>query len=129
MRSRAWQALGQHAASPPRLREVFAQEPGRGARLAAEAAGLYLDFSKQRVSDETLSLLFDLAEEAELADQIRAMFAGEKVNRSEDRAALHVALRAPEEASLIVEGEDVVPAVHEVRRSMAAFCEAVRGGE
>ncbi|MGE4651086.1 MAG: glucose-6-phosphate isomerase [Myxococcota bacterium] len=129
MRSHAWHALGQHAASPPRLKELFAEEPDRGARLAVEAAGLYLDFSKQRASDETLSLLFDLAEEAELADQIRAMFAGERINESEERAALHVALRAPAHSSLSVEGADVIPAVHEVRRRMAAFCEAVRGGE
>lgn len=129
MESRAWQALGRHAASPPRMRELFAQEPGRGARLAAEAAGLYLDYSKQRVSDETLSLLFEFAEEAQVAEQIRAMFAGEPLNSTERRAALHVALRAPEGAHLQVEGEDVVPAVHAVRRRMEAFCEALRGGE
>lgn len=129
MGSHAWQALGRHAASPPRMQELFAQEPGRGTRLAAEAAGLYLDYAKQRASDETLSLLFDLAEEAKLAEQIRAMFAGEPINNTEGRAALHVALRAPEDARLQVGGENVVPSVHEVRRRMESFCGAVRGGE
>ena len=129
MGSRAWQALGRHAASPPRMRELFANDPERGTRFAAEAAGIYLDYAKQRVNDETLSLLFDLAEEAGLAAQIRRMFAGERINNTEDRAALHVALRAPEPMRLEVGGENVVPDVHEVRRRMAAFCEAVREGE
>ena len=129
MGSRAWQALGRHAASPPRMRELFANDPERGTRFAAEAAGIYLDYAKQRANDETLSLLFDLAEEAGLAAQIRRMFAGDRINNTEDRAALHVALRAPEPMRLEVGGENVVPDVHEVRRRMAAFCEAVREGE
>jgi len=129
MGSGAWQALARHAVSPPRMRDLFSQEAERGTRLATEASGLYLDYSKQRASDETLSLLLDLATEAKLAERIRAMFAGETINSTEKRAALHVALRVPEATSLRVGGSDVVPAVHEVRQHMAAFSNALRSGE
>jgi glucose-6-phosphate isomerase len=111
------------------LRELFAQDPGRGERLTAQAAGLYLDYSKNRVTDETLRLLVALARESGVEERRDAMFAGERINVSEDRSVLHVALRMPREASLIVDGVDVVKQVHEVLDRMAAFSERVRSGE
>jgi glucose-6-phosphate isomerase len=111
------------------LRELFAQDPGRGERLTAQAAGLYLDYSKNRVTDETLRLLVALARESGVEERRDAMFAGERINVSENRSVLHVALRMPREASLIVDGVDVVKQVHEVLDRMGAFAERVRSGE
>jgi glucose-6-phosphate isomerase len=111
------------------LRELFAEDPGRGERLTAQAAGLYLDYSKNRVTDETLRLLVALARESGVEERRDAMFAGERINISENRSVLHVALRMPREASLFVDGVDVVKQVHEVLDRMAAFSERVRSGE
>ena len=111
------------------LRDLFAADPARGERLTLEAAGLYLDYSKNLVDDETLGLLDRLAEESELADRREAMFRGEHVNVTEDRAVLHIALRMPRGRSLIVDGADVVAEVHEVLERMGAFARAVREGE
>ncbi len=111
------------------LRDLFAEDPKRGTRLAAEGAGLYLDYSKNRVDDETLALLFQLAEQSGLAERREAMFRGDRINVSEDRSVLHVALRMPRERSLIVDGVDVVKEVHEVLDRMSAFAERVRSGE
>src|SRR5205807_3808432 len=94
------------------LRTLFANDPKRGERLAVEAVGLYLDYSKNRITDETLKLLLRLAEESDLRGRIDAMFRGEKINVTENRAVLHVALRAPKGTSIIVDGENVVPRVH-----------------
>ena len=110
------------------LRRLFADDPGRGERLTAEAAGLFLDYSKNRVTDETLGLLLQLAEESGLRARIDAMFRGEKINVTEDRAVLHVALRAPEGESIVVDGEDVVPQVHAVLDRMADFADKIRSG-
>ncbi len=132
LRSRpAWKALEQHHAElgERHLRELFADDPGRGERLVAEGAGLFLDYSKNRVTDETLRLLTELAGECGVAERRDAMFRGEHINVSEDRAVLHVALRMPRDRSLIVDGEDVVKQVHEVLDRMAAFSDAVRSGE
>src|SRR5690606_4576726 len=125
-----WRALTRHAADFGRrhLRELFADDPDRGERLACEAAGLYLDYSKQRITDETLRLLVELAEACELPNRIAAMFRGEKINTTEQRAVLHVALRAPRDACIEVDGVDVVPEVHAVLDRMAAFAESVREG-
>ena len=109
--------------------EIFADDPARGERLCAEACGLYLDYSKNRVTDTTLDLLVRLAEESGLPERRDAMFRGEHINVSEDRAVLHVALRMPERASLIVDGVDVVKEVHGVLGHMSAFCERVRSGD
>ncbi|MGH2852954.1 MAG: glucose-6-phosphate isomerase [Solirubrobacteraceae bacterium] len=127
----AWAALASHhkAIEGTHLRELFVQDPERGERLTAEGAGLYLDYSKNRVTDETLGLLRTLAEQSGLAGRIEAMFKGERINVSEDRAVLHVALRMPKGASVVVEGVDVVRQVHEVLGRMADFAERVRGGE
>ncbi len=127
----AWKALERHYEDVRRLhlRDLFAGDPERGERLVAEGAGLYLDYSKNRVTDETLRLLVELAEQSGLAARIEAMFAGERINVSEDRAVLHVALRMPRDASLVVEGVDVVAEVHEVLDRMTAFAERVRSGE
>ncbi len=127
----AWAALTKHheAIRAVHMRELFADDPGRGERLVAEGAGLYLDYSKNRVTEETLGLLTALAEQSGLAERIEAMFAGERINVSEDRAVLHVALRMPRGASLIVDGVDVVRQVHAVLARMAAFAERVRAGE
>jgi glucose-6-phosphate isomerase len=127
----AWSALERHhaAIAPRHLRELFASDPGRGERLTAEGAGLFLDFSKNRVTDETLALLVQLAVQAGLPDGIAAMFSGQRINVSEHRSVLHVALRMPREASLIVDGEDVVAQVHEVLDRMSSFADRVRSGE
>jgi glucose-6-phosphate isomerase len=128
---RCWQGLTRHYEDVKdlHLRELFAADPGRGERFVAEGAGLYLDYSKNRVTDETIQLLGALAEQSGVPDRIEAMFAGEHINVSEDRAVLHVALRMPRNASLIVDGVDVVKQVHEVLDRMAAFCDRVRSGE
>ena len=127
----AWQALEQHHSEirDMHLRELFAQEPDRGERLVAEAAGLFLDYSKNRITDETLRLLTQLAEECGVAERRDAMFRGEHINTTEDRAVLHVALRMPRERSLIVDGEDVVKQVHEVLDRMSSFADRIRSGE
>jgi glucose-6-phosphate isomerase len=111
------------------LRSLFAGDPGRGERLTAEAAGIFLDYSKNRITDETVQLLVALAEEAGLRQRIDAMFSGEKINVTEKRAVLHVALRAPKDATILVDGENVVPQVHAVLDKMAAFSRRVRSGE
>src|SRR5215468_6569046 len=127
----AWKALEQHHSeiAGRHLRELFAEDPGRGERLTAEAAGLYLDYSKNRVTDETLRLLLQLAEESGLEQRRDAMFAGERINVSENRSVLHVALRMPKDSSLVVDGVDVVAQVHEVLERMSDFAERVRSGE
>jgi glucose-6-phosphate isomerase len=127
----AWRALEEHhrAVGGRHLRDLFAEDPGRGERLVAEGAGLVLDYSKHRVTDETMALLVGLAEECGLRGRIDAMFRGEKINVTEGRAVLHVALRAPRGARIEVDGTDVVPEVHEVLDRMAAFADRVRGGE
>jgi glucose-6-phosphate isomerase len=126
----AWRALGEHHARvrDTELRELFASDPQRGERLTLEAEGVYLDYSKNRVTDETLRLLVQLAGESGLRGRIDAMFAGEKINVTEDRAVLHVALRAPRGQRIAVDGIDVVPAVHEVLGRMAEFANRVRSG-
>jgi glucose-6-phosphate isomerase len=127
----AWSALERNFAQigDRHLRDLFAEDPGRGERLTAEGAGLFLDYSKNRVTDETVALLVELAEQRGLADRREAMFRGEHINVSEDRAVLHVALRMPRERSLIVDGVDVVKEVHDVLDRMAAFSERLRSGE
>ncbi|TMK58650.1 MAG: glucose-6-phosphate isomerase [Actinobacteria bacterium] len=127
----AWSQLQSHfeRIRGTHLRDLFAEDPERGERLRAEAVGLYLDFSKNRVTDETLMLLGGLAQQRGVFDRREAMFAGEHINVSEDRAVLHVALRMPRERSLVVDGVDVVKQVHETLDRMAAFCERVRSGE
>ncbi len=126
----AWKALAAHHRKVRHLhlRQLFADDPLRGERLKVEAAGLYLDYSKNRVTDETIALLVQLAGECGLAQRIDAMFSGAPINVTERRAALHVALRAPENAHILIDGVDVVPDVHEVLGRMAAFCESVRSG-
>jgi glucose-6-phosphate isomerase len=128
---RAWSKLGTHykAVSKLHLRELFADDPKRGERMTVDALGLYLDYSKNCVTDETLKLLFQLAEESGLKTRIDAMFAGEKINITEKRAVLHVALRAPKGASILVDGNNVVPEVHAVLDKMADFANRVRSGE
>jgi glucose-6-phosphate isomerase len=128
---KAWQELKRHHAemAGQHLRELFAADPGRGERLTMEAAGLYLDYSKNRVTDETMRLLVELARESGVAERRDAMFRGEHINVSEDRAVLHVALRMPRTASLVVDGADVVRQVHEVLDRMADFSNRVRSGE
>jgi glucose-6-phosphate isomerase len=127
----AWLALDRHYAdiADLHLRQLFASDPDRGDRLVAEGAGLHLDYSKNRITHETVGLLVALAEQSGLAERRDAMFRGERINVTEDRSVLHVALRMPRERSLIVEGTDVVKEVHAVLDRMSAFCERVRGGE
>ncbi|GAA1285203.1 glucose-6-phosphate isomerase [Planotetraspora silvatica] len=132
LRDRAsWKALERHHAeiSGRHLRELFAEDPGRGERMSAEAAGLYLDYSKNRVTDETMGLLADLARESELERRRDMMFRGEKINTSEGRSVLHVALRMPKGASLVVDGTDVAAEVHDVLDRMADFARHVRSGQ
>ena len=130
IKRQAWDALDAHykKASELHLRQLFADDPGRGERMAVEAVGLYLDFSKNRVTYETLKLLLRLAEQSGLQARIEAMFRGEKINFTEKRAVLHVALRAPRGASIIVDGLNVVPKVHSVLDKMADFSDRVRSG-
>jgi glucose-6-phosphate isomerase len=129
-RRRAWKALELHykKVSPLHLRQLFAEDPKRGERMAVEAVGLYLDYSKNRVTDETLQLLIQLAEASGLEERISAMFRGDKINLTENRSVLHVALRAPKGSPMVVDGEDVVPKVHAVLDKMADFSERVRSG-
>jgi glucose-6-phosphate isomerase len=126
----AWKALEQHYSeiAGRHLRELFAEDPGRGERMNAEAAGLYLDYSKNRITDETLRLLIRLAEESDVEQRRDMMFAGDHINVSENRAVLHVALRMPKGSSLVVDGVDVVAQVHEVLDRMSEFSEQVRSG-
>ncbi|PWT89827.1 MAG: glucose-6-phosphate isomerase, partial [Proteobacteria bacterium] len=126
----AWKALDAHYQQVRKLhlRKLFADDPERGERLAVEAAGIYFDYSKNRITDETLRLLLQLAEESGLRDRIDAMFRGDKINITENRAVLHVALRAPKSASIQVDGVNVVPQVHAVLDKMSAFSERVRSG-
>ena len=126
----AWSALASHfkTASKLHLRQLFADDPKRGQRMAIEAVGLYLDYSKNRVSEETLRLLLQLADQSGLRARIDAMFSGEKINITEKRAVLHVALRAPKDKSIFVDGKDVVPEVHAVFDRMADFSNRIRSG-
>jgi glucose-6-phosphate isomerase len=126
----AWSGLQAHHRSVAglHLRQLFAEDPGRGERMTAEGAGLFLDYSRNRVTAETLRLLLRLAEERRVRAQIDAMFRGEKINATEGRAVLHVALRAPRGVSIVVDGRDVVPEVHAVLDRMSAFAAQVRGG-
>jgi glucose-6-phosphate isomerase len=127
----AWKALVHHHADigNRHLRQLFADDPQRGTRLTASAAGLYLDYSKHRITDETVALLVRLAEERGLKTRVDAMFNGEKINVTEKRAVLHVALRAPATERIVVDGVDVIPAVHAVLDRMARFAQSVRSGE
>jgi glucose-6-phosphate isomerase len=126
----AWQALAAHYRQmrEVQLRALFADDPQRGERLTAESLGLYLDYSKHLITDETIRLLIQLADDCYLQQHIDAMFSGEKINVTEQRAVLHVALRAPKGARILVDGQDVVPEVHAVLAKMRAFAERVRGG-
>ena len=126
-----WQALRAHyeEISKLHLRDLFATDPARAEALSVEAEGLYFDYSKNRLTAETVALLIDLASAGGLRERINAMFRGEHINTSEDRAVLHVALRMPGDASLVVDGEDVVPQVHEVLNRLSEFSERVRTGE
>ena len=130
-RRQAWKALQAHYKSmqAAHLRTLFAEDPQRGSRMTVEAVGLFLDYSKNRITDETIRLLVQLAEESGLREGIEAMFRGEKLNVTENRAVLHVALRAPREASIMVDGENVVPKVHAVLDRMTDFSHRVRRGE
>jgi glucose-6-phosphate isomerase len=127
----AWKALAAHweRQRTAQLRDLFAQDPARGERLVAEGAGLYLDYSKQRITNETLKLLFDLAAECGLRERIDAMFRGDKINVSEHRAVLHVALRAPAGSSIVLDGRNVVPDVQAVLGRMEVFSRRIRSGE
>jgi len=127
----AWKALEAHYLKTRELhlRNLFAEDPQRGERLTAEAVGIYLDYSKNRITDETVEILLQLAEESGLRSRINAMFRGEKINVTEKRAVLHVALRAPQGQSIIVDGENVVPQVHAVLDKMTGFSQQVRSGK
>jgi glucose-6-phosphate isomerase len=129
--TKAWKALLDHKKSIGRkhLRKLFSDDPGRGVRMTTEAAGLFLDYSKNRVTDQTLKLLIRLAKECGLKDHIDAMFSGEKINITEDRAVLHIALRSPKGAKILVDGKNVIPQVHEVLDRMADFSNRVRSGQ
>src|SRR6266702_8283070 len=126
----AWKALQTHFQQirDRHLRELFDEDPTRGERFTAETGGIFLDYSKNRINDETLKLLVELAEESGLREKIEAMFRGDKINITENRAVLHVALRAPKGESIVLDGEDVVPAVHAVLDKMSGFAERVRSG-
>jgi len=127
----AWTALQTHFQSVQKLhlRELFATDPGRGTRLTAEAVGVFLDYSKNRITDETLKLLIALANECDLKGRIKAMFSGEKINITENRAVLHTALRAPRNATVMVDGKNVVPDVHGTLDRMSTFCDRIRSGD
>jgi glucose-6-phosphate isomerase len=130
-KSTAWKALQAHykQIASQHLRDLFAQDPARGTRMTVEGVGLFLDYSKNRVTDETLDLLVKVAEESGLRERTEAMFRGDKINVTEKRAVLHIALRAPKGQQILVDGEDVVPGVHEVLDKMSAFSRRVRSGE
>ena len=127
----AWKDLGAHykKVGETHLRQLFADDPKRGERLTVEAVGLFLDYSKNRITDETVKLLIRLAEESQLRERIDAMFRGDKINLTEKRAVLHTALRAPRDATIVVDGENVVPKVHAVLDRMANFADRLRSGE
>ncbi|HEY6414467.1 MAG TPA: glucose-6-phosphate isomerase [Edaphobacter sp.] len=126
----AWKALQAHfeQIGKKHLRDLFGEDPARGERFVAETGGIFLDYSKNRITDETLKLLVQLAEQSGLREKIDAMFRGDKINITENRAVLHVALRAPKSESIVVDGEDVVPAVHAVLDKMSGFADRVRSG-
>ena len=126
----AWQDLQGHATAmqPIHLRDLFAQDPGRAERFSLEAEGLFLDFSKNRITDDTMALLLELARQSHLRERIDAMFSGERINVTENRSVLHVALRAPASEKIVVDGADVVPDVHAVLNRMAEFSDRVRNG-
>jgi len=126
---KAWKDLESHYKKGiPHMRDLFSSDPGRGERLTVEAEGLFFDYSKNRITDETLRLLLQLAEDSGLRNRIDAMFRGEKINLTENRAVLHTALRTPEGASIMVDGENVVPRVHDVLTKMTGFSERIRSG-
>src|SRR5262249_3402231 len=127
----AWRALQDHYETirSRHLRDLFAHDPKRGERMTVEAAGIFLDYSKNRIDDETLRLLVALAEQSGLRERIDAMFRGERINVTENRAVLHISLRAPKGASIAVDGKNVVPGVHAVLDQMAAFANRIRNGE
>jgi glucose-6-phosphate isomerase len=127
----AWRALEDHHRTMQgrHLRKLFADDPARGERMTAEVAGVFLDYSKNRIDDETLQLLIELAQQSGLRARIDAMFRGEKINVTEDRAVLHVALRAPRGATILVDGNNVVPEVHAVLDKMADFAQRIRSGQ
>ena len=127
----AWKALEAHAEATQTttIKQLFADDENRGEKFTAEAAGIFLDYSKHRITDETLKLFWQLAEESGLAERRDAMFRGDKINITENRAVLHVALRAPKSESILVDGKDVVPEVHEVLEKMAKFADSIRKGE
>ena len=126
----AWKALAAHAEDmrSKTLHDLFGEDPSRGERFTAEATGLFLDYSKNRITTETLKLLVQLAQECGLKDKTEAMFRGDKINITENRAVLHVALRAPKDEKIFVDGEDVVPEVHAVLDKMSAFSDRIRSG-
>ncbi|HEX6495404.1 MAG TPA: glucose-6-phosphate isomerase, partial [Acidobacteriaceae bacterium] len=126
----AWKALETHSKEIAKttLRQLFDHDAERGTRYTLDAVGLFLDYSKNRITDQTLKLLVELAEQRGLKQRIEAMFRGDKINVTENRAVLHVALRAPKGQSILVDGEDVVPGVHAVLDKMSAFCDKVRTG-
>jgi len=131
VKRQAWKNLTSHykKVRELHLRQFFAEDPKRGSRMTAEALGLYLDYSKNRITSETLALLIRLAEESRLRERIAAMFRGDKINLTEKRAVLHTALRAPRDATIVVDGENVVPKVHAVLGRMAGFANRLRNGE
>src|SRR5215471_10409828 len=128
---KAWSALRAHhkTVQSVHLRKLFADNPRRAERFSLDALGIYLDYSKNRITDKTVTLLLQLAGESGLRERIDSMFRGEKINVTENRAVLHVALRAPRNATIVVDGQNVVPQVHAVLDKMAGFCRRVRGGE
>lgn len=126
--SKAWKDLFIHKDDVPHLRNLFAEDPNRGDKMTAEIDGLFLDYSKNRITEQTLVLLFKLAEEAGLRERIDAMFRGDKINSTENRAVLHTALRAPRGASIFADGKNIVPDVHKVLDRMVAFAERIRSG-
>ena len=130
-KGQAWKTLATHFRKVRKvhLRQLFADDPKRGERMTAEAVGLFLDYSKNRITDETLRLLVQLAKETGLRERIDAMFRGDKINITENRAVLHSALRAPRDASVLLDGKNVVPQVHAVLDKMSAFANRIRGGE
>ena len=125
----AWKALiAHHASGIPHFRDLFTNDPKRGEKMTAEAKGLFLDYSKNRITDETFRLLLRLATESGLKERIEAMFRGEKINITENRAVLHVALRAPADESIIVDGVNVVPQVHDILDKMTGFADRIKSG-